>query len=139
MRSFGGEAILGDLMKFATAVLLAVLSAAALGLTLAVGTYADNRQAPGKQSGNESASTGSSEPAGTDKDRAFKQLDLDGDGAISKAEAAGTPLILGFDRADKDRDGKLSRAEYDAIGKPEAKPEARSKTKAQARSKVQTR
>ena len=123
-------------MKFATAVLLAVVSVAALGLTLAVGTYADSRQSSGKQSGNQSASTGSSAPAGSDKDRAFRQLDLDGDGSISKAEAAGTPLILGFDRADKDRDGKLSRAEYDAIGKPEAD---KAKAKAPARSKAEAR
>ena len=121
-------------MKFATAVLLALLSIGALGL--AVATYADNRQSAGRPSAGESASTGSSSaPAGTDKDRAFRQLDLDGDGSISKAEAAGTPLILGFDRADKDRDGKLSRAEYDAIGKPEAK----AKAKPQARSKPESR
>ena len=52
----------------------------------------------------------------------FKALDIDGDGAISKAEAAGNAdLVTGFDRADRNRDGKLSRKEYDSIGKARAK------------------
>lgn len=80
-------------MKFAIAGLGAVL-----GLALLSGAYADTRE------------------------QAFKQLDIDGDGAVSKAEASGhAQLMNAFDRADKDHDGKLSRAEYDSIGKPEAK------------------
>jgi hypothetical protein len=49
----------------------------------------------------------------------FKALDVDGDGAISKAEAAGNAdIVKDFDHADRNRDGKLSRAEYASVGKP---------------------
>lgn len=78
-----------------------------------------------------SASTGSSAPtdkakpaakAKPENERAFKALDLDGDGAISKAEAAGNAqLVNAFDRADRDRDGRLSRAEYEMLSKKLAK------------------
>jgi EF hand len=76
-----------------------------------------------KKGQKESASTGSSAPSSSDaakaeRDRAFKALDLDGDGHVSKAEAAGNAtLITRFDRADRNRDGKLNRKEYDALAK----------------------
>jgi hypothetical protein len=58
-------------------------------------------------------------PAASDKEAAFRRLDIDGDGFVSKAEAAGHEQVtVGFDRADRNHDGKLSFAEYDSIGKP---------------------
>jgi hypothetical protein len=43
----------------------------------------------------------------------FRELDLDGDGHVSKAEAAGyEEVVLGFDRADRNKDGKLTPAEF---------------------------
>ena len=74
-----------------------------------------------------SSSAGASAPSEVVLDsvseQRFRALDIDGDGAISKAEAAGNAdLVRGFDRADRNpRDGKLSRAEYDSVGKPTAK------------------
>ena len=70
----------------------------------------------------ESSSAGSSAPSSAeamgDREKAFKALDIDGDGVISKAEAAGNAtLITRFDRADRNRDGKLNRKEYDALAK----------------------
>ena len=168
-------------MKFAIAAL-----AAAVGLVLASGSYADTRNskekttmeqkaspaAPksdeeraeasqgqpnvphsiggatvretskdkktnGKRPDKSGSSTGSNAPAsGADKDQAFKRLDMDGDGSISKAEAAGNAkLMTGFDAADKDHDGKLSRAEFDSMGNaPQGKAKAKipAKVKAQA-------
>lgn len=75
------------------------------------------------------SSAGGTVPAATSpvldsvSEQRFKALDVDGDGAISKAEAAGNAdLVTGFDRADrKPRDGKLSPAEYDSVGKATAK------------------
>jgi hypothetical protein len=69
---------------------------------------------------NASASGGSTaeRPAVNERQAMFRQLDIDGDGFVSKAEAAGNaPVTLGFDRADRNRDGKLSFAEYDSIGR----------------------
>ena len=75
-----------------------------------------------KESQKDSSSTGSSAPSSAeamgDRDKAFKALDIDGDGVISKAEAAGNAtLITRFDRADRNHDGKLNRKEYDALAK----------------------
>jgi hypothetical protein len=101
-------------------------------------TVRDTSKDKSKAGKRPSSSTGSSAPGSeADKAQAFKQLDMDGDGAISQAEAAGNAQLMNaFDRADKDRDGKLSRAEYDAKdSKEEAKAKARPKT--QARSKTQ--
>jgi hypothetical protein len=92
-----------------------------------------------KKSDKTSSSAGTSAPAQDgQKELAFKKLDLDGDGSISKAEAAGNEKLMnGFDDADKDRDGKLSRSEYDNLGTPsaaKAKAKAKSaKAKAQAK------
>src|ERR1700674_5133115 len=133
----------GEAMKLA-------LSLAAAGLALAVGSsYADTSNSKDKVKMEQKASPSA---AKSDEERAeasqgqpdvphssagstapsaeadsvgaqrFKALDIDGDGAISKAEAAGNAdLVTGFDRADRNRDGKLSRAEYDSVGKPKAK------------------
>ena len=130
-------------MKFATAA----LSAAALGLALASGAHADTRNSKDKATMEQKASpsgpkldeeraeSSQGQPNGADKEEAFKRLDIDGDGAISKAEAAGNAKLMNaFDHADKDRDGKLSRAEYDSMGSaPEGKAKAKSKVKAQAK------
>jgi hypothetical protein len=93
-----------------------------------------------KAKGDKSSSAGSSAPAQDgQKELAFKKLDLDGDGSISKAEAAGNEKLMnGFDDADKDRDGKLSRSEYEHLGSPSAaKAKAKSaKVKAQAKAKT---
>jgi Ca2+-binding EF-hand superfamily protein len=44
---------------------------------------------------------------------AFKELDKDHDGLLSKAEAA-TVKGLDFAKADTNKDGRLDRAEYEA-------------------------
>ena len=112
-------------MKFARSIVLAV---AALAFA-ASAAYADTP----KKSKKDGASTGSSAPSSAldvDQEKAFRLLDLDGDGAISKAEAAGNAaLITAFDRADRDHDGKLSRAEYAAIGKLQARKGAKAAAK----------
>lgn len=73
-----------------------------------------------------SAGASQSSPAmSVEKEQAFKALDLDGDGDISKAEAAGhADVVTGFDRADRNHDGKLSRAEYQELGKKTKKQQA---------------
>jgi hypothetical protein len=95
-----------------------------------------------KKSDKTSSSAGASSPAEDgQRELAFKKLDLDGDGSVSKAEAAGNEKLMnGFDEADKDRDGKLSRAEYDNLGKPGVKAKAKSaKVKAQAKTAADPR
>lgn len=65
---------------------------------------------------------------------AFKSLDLDGDGMVSKAEAAGhAEVTLAFDRADRNRDGKLTLAEYERYGKAKAAKAAAKSRQAAAR------
>jgi hypothetical protein len=70
-----------------------------------------------------SSSTGSNAPAAEPaldavSEQRFKALDIDGDGAVSKAESAGNAdIVKDFDRADRNHDGKLSRAEYGLVGK----------------------
>jgi len=55
-----------------------------------------------------------------DRPEAFRILDTDKDGFLSRQEAAVEPEVAAnFDRADRNRDGKLSFAEYDSIGKPQ--------------------
>jgi hypothetical protein len=85
------------------------------------------KKGPESKKGKPSASAGASVPGpefalDAVSEQRFRALDIDGDGAISKAEAAGNAdLVRGFDRADrKPRDGKLSRAEYDSVGKVKA-------------------
>jgi hypothetical protein len=61
----------------------------------------------------------------------FKNLDIDGDGQVSRAEAAGhEEVTLAFDRADRNRDGKLSLAEYERYGKAQAKRKAKQRAAA---------
>lgn len=166
-------------MKFS----IAAFSAAALGLAVASGSYADTRNsndretmerkaspaAPKSDEERAEASQGqpnvpnsiggayvrdtpkdkvkagkpdkTSSSAGTsavaadaDKEQAFKRLDIDGDGSISKAEASGNAQLMNaFGRSDKDRDGKLSRSEYASVGEKKAEQaEAKMKTKAKA-------
>jgi hypothetical protein len=80
------------------------------------------------------AGAGATAPGGADKTSAFKSLDIDGDGLVSKAEAAGhEEVTLAFDRADRNRDGKLSVAEYERYGKAKARADAKAKTKTAAR------
>lgn len=64
----------------------------------------------------------------THRAAAFRSLDIDGDGLVSKAEAAGhEEVTMAFDRGDRNRDGKLSLAEYERYGK--AKEKAKAKTR----------
>lgn len=83
----------------------------------------------------ESASGGATAQTAADqKAAAFKSLDLDGDGKVSKAEAAGHAEVTGaFDRADRNRDGQLTLAEYERYGKAKAKAQARAEAKAKAK------
>jgi hypothetical protein len=75
--------------------------------------------------------TASRPPVYSEKQAMFRQLDIDGDGFVSKAEAAGNATAtLGFDRADRNRDGKLSFAEYESIGRPPVAAKKKQQAKA---------
>lgn len=81
--------------------------------------------------------TASRPPVYSEKQAMFRQLDIDGDGFVSKAEAAGNATAtLGFDLADGNRDGKLSFAEYDSIGKPAPAPKKKQQARASAKAKT---
>ena len=109
----------------------ALLIVCALFATAAAHADTDNVKKGKSQLDFRSASGGATaeRPPVNEKQAMFRQLDIDGDGFISKAEAAGNaPVTLGFDRADRNKDGKLSFAEYDSIGRPRAaKKSAQSK------------
>jgi len=50
------------------------------------------------------------------RDAAFRALDKDGDGWVSRKEAAADPAVArNFDKADKDRDGRLSPLEFQDV------------------------
>ena len=51
-----------------------------------------------------------------DRPEAFRKLDTDRDGYISRQEAAAQPEVAAnFDKADRDRDGRLSPEEFETI------------------------
>ena len=51
-----------------------------------------------------------------DRPEAFRKLDTDGDGWISRKEAAAHPEVAAnFDKADRDRDGRLSLVEFETV------------------------
>ena len=65
-----------------------------------------------------SAASGTS--AEKSPEAAFKDLDKNSDGSISREEAKGSPRERDFDKLDKDNDGKLSRDEHGAAQNPSA-------------------
>lgn len=90
----------------------------AFAAILSLGMAADEKKAEGKK--------GKGDPAA-----AFKKLDTNGDGKVSKEEYLASPMAAkakekgadpekGFTAKDKDKDGNLSMEEFAA--KPEKKP-----------------
>jgi Ca2+-binding EF-hand superfamily protein len=63
------------------------------------------------------ASVGAVEPLPPqDRPEAFRKLDTDKDGFISRQEAAAHPEVsANFDKADRDRDGRLNFEEFETI------------------------
>jgi len=111
-------------MKLALSVVLAVCTAAAYADTSSILQTQLEFLDTSASAGGTTAKRGPI-PA-SDKEGIFKNLDIDGDGSVSRSEAAGNePVTVGFDRADRNRDGKLSWKEYDSIGKAPAKKKAR--------------
>ncbi len=63
------------------------------------------------------APAGAAEPLPPqDRPEAFRRLDIDKDGFISRQEAAAQPEVAAnFDKADSDRDGRLSFEEFETV------------------------
>jgi hypothetical protein len=79
-------------------------------------------------SGGATAPSGATAQSSADRTQAFKSLDIDGDGLVSKAEAAGNAEVTAaFDRGDRNRDGKLSAAEYERYTRLQARAAAKKK------------
>lgn len=93
------------------------LFALALSASLALSAEGDKPKRPGGPEG-----------ARRNPEEAFKKLDANGDGSISKDEFKAAPFAQkdperaekGFEHRDKDKDGKLSKEEFTA--KPEGRP-----------------
>ncbi|HSJ03998.1 MAG: EF-hand domain-containing protein [Verrucomicrobium sp.] len=93
------------------------LFALALSASLALAADGDKPKKPGGPEG------GKRNP-----EEAFKKLDANGDGFLSKDEFKAAPFAQknperaekGFENKDKDKDGKVSKEEF--VAKPEGKP-----------------
>ena len=93
------------------------LFALALSASLALAADGDKPKKPGGPEG------GKRNP-----EEAFKKLDANGDGSLTKDEFKASPQAQknperaekGFDMRDKDKDGKVSKEEF--VAKPEGRP-----------------
>ncbi len=92
------------------------LFALALSASLALAADGDKPKPPG------------GDGAKRNPEEAFKKLDANGDGSLSKDEFKAAPFAQknperaekGFEAKDKDKDGKLSKEEF--VARPEGKP-----------------